>query len=570
MSRVKSYKKLYFTNSQKRLFLISPHWYVGIFSRGTGKTTNMQAVRSFLTAKNIPGGLSVFYNATYIGAQQRTVANTIAGWKKLGLVEGQDYVRNIRPPKSFSDNPDYDPTVWKNIITFRNGHIFVIGSNDSPGLVNSLTINGGIFVDECRFINEPLMRQDLYPAIRGEDKFGKYNPFFKSRTYTSDMPFIHDESDWLFDFEKLMNKEQIILIAQASVKVEKVKNKIVKHQKLYQQAQKYDIKNKYLNKINSLNRTLQKKQFALNKIRMAYLGKKGSVYYDTGSFLANIAILKKEYFFDNVDIRNQLVAKTSFLNIRPQEVENKFYSQISSKHFIIGHFDNYKIQEFGIADVESKSPLLAKHILDYDPNKPIDVEFDYGDMCSCSISQTFGREERYIASFEVLLPFHIDDLIDIINDFLTHHVHKVIHVYKDPSGNYQKNRKKQVYGEQTIQKLKALGWFTIDKCPVGSINPSHDAKHTLINAILRETNSRMPLIRIIRETNKQLENSLNKAPRIIKFNRDGVKQILKDKSSEKLLKLEDKPLNSTDHSDHFDIKLWHKYNHLLPYPNLFT
>jgi len=570
MSKEKSYRNIYLTNSQKRLYLISPRWYIGIFSRGTGKTTRKQALRSFLTAQNVPGGLSVFYNETYIGAQQRTVANTISGWNEIGLVENVHYVKNVSPPKSFAKNPDYEPLTWKNTISFPNGHTFVIGSNDRPGLVNSLSITGGIFVDECRFIDEPLMRQDLYPAIRGKNRWGKDNPYVFSRTYTTDMPFIDDEAEWIFDFERLMNKEQITLIAQASIKVEQLKNKILKYQQYYSITDDFSTKQKHLEKINSLNVLLQKKQLLLNKIRSSFKGTKGSVYFDTGSFISNIAILKPEYFFDNVDPKNPLVAKTSFLNIKPQEVEHKFYSQLSSKHFISGRFDYDRVEEFGIADVESKSPILANHILDYDSNREIDIELDYGDMCTCSISQTFGREERYIATFEVILPYDIEDLIKIVNDFLKFHNKKKINVYKDPSGNYMRNKKNKVFGLQTIQLLKSYGWHVIDRCPIGSINPTHDAKHQLINMILKEKDKRLPYVRIIRETNRNLESSMLKAPRIVVITSDGFKEIRKDKTSEKKLAIELKPENSTDHSDHFDIKMWHKYNHLLPKLNLFV
>jgi len=314
---------------------------------------------------------------------------------------------------------------------------------------------------------------------------------------------------------------------------------------------------------------LTKKQSYLNKIRSIYKGKKGSVYFDTGSFISNINILKREYFFDNVSENDLLIARTSFANIKPEEVENKFYSQIQSKHFIPGRFDYSKIENFGIADVKNQTPITASHILDYNPDMEIDVEFDFGDMCSCSISQTFGREERYIASFEVLLPFDIDDLIKIITEFLKHHRKKVINVYKDPSGNSMRNRKKQVYGEQVVTGFKSAGWFVIDHCPQGSYNPSHDLKHTLVNLILKEKDSRMPYVRIIRETNQQLESSIKKAPRIVIINSDNTKEIKKDKSSEKKVPLKDKPFNTTDHSDHFDIKLWHKYKHLLPQFNLF-
>jgi len=567
-----SSKNIYLTKPQERLAIISPKWYVGIFSRGTGKTTRMQALRSLQTAINVPGGLSVFYNATYVGAQQRTLANTIAGWLEFGIIEGIDFVKNIKPPKHFTKNPDYAPINWKNIISFKNGHIFVIGSNDRPGLVNSLSITGGIFVDECRFLNEPLMRQDLYPAIRGKNRWGANNPYVFSRTYTTDMPFVVDNAAWLFDFEKIMQLEQIKLIVQASLKVEKLKNKIFKLHELYSQSKNYSIQQKHLNKIASLKKILKTKENLLNKIRCNYKGSNKSVYFDTGSFLSNISILKKNYFFDNADLRNLHVAKTSFLNIRPKEVEQMFYSSLNSKHFINGKFDYKAIEKLGIPEkIKENQPIqYAKHILSYDTNKEVDIEIDFGDMCSCSISQTFGREERYIASFDVLKPFMIEDLIKIVNDFLKHHTNKVINVYKDPSGNSMKDMHKRVYGLQTISTLESYGWFVIDKTPEGYANPYHDVKSNLINQILREHNYNMPVVRIIRETNKQLENSLKIAPRIQVINRrSGMSEIRKDKSSEQKLPLAEKPMGSTDHSDHFDIKLWHKYNHLLPDDYLF-
>jgi len=576
MSKTISFNYSYLTPSQKRLFLIMPRWYIGIFSRGTGKTTVKQALRSLLTAENVPGGLSVFYNATYIGAQQRTVSDTLKGWKEFGLVEGRDFVKNTAPPVHFGKS-QYQPLNYKNVITHKSGHSFIIASNDRPGLVNSLSITGGIFVDECRFINGELMKQDLYPAIRGKNVWGKYNPFVFSRTYTTDMPFIGDETEWLHDFEKMMNPNQIRLIAQASIKVELLKNKILKYRKLYQASGNYSVKRNHLSKIESLSKRLTYKIGMLNKIRSVYITSENgkqiktnkSVYFDTGSFLANLNILGRDYFFDNADPeRNPLIAKTSFLNIKPSEVENKFYSNLKTKHFITGRFDGTAIYEFGIRDAEEPSPLKAIHILDYDPTKELDIEFDYGDMCSCSISQTFGNKELYIASFEVILPFDIDDLIQIVLAYFKQHAYKRINVYKDPSGNYQRNRKSRVYGLQTVEGFRSAGWYVIDKCPMGTINPPHTDKHRLISMILKETDPQFPIVRIIRETNRQLESSMSKAPLIVKYKQDGSKEMLKDKTSERILALKDKPMNSTDHSDHFDIKMWHKYNHLLPYSGL--
>lgn len=570
MLKTKSYKALYLTSAQSRAYIISPNWYMGIFSRGTGKTTRIQALRSYQTAVNVPAGLSVFYNATYIGAQQRTVASSLEGWRDFGLKEGKDYVVNINPTKHFKET-NYQPLKnWKNTITYKNGHVFLIASNDRPGLVNSLSITGGIFVDEFRFIDEPLMRQDLYPAIRGKNKWGLDNPFVFSRTYTSDMPMITDDCGWAFDFKTKMNNEQIVLIVQAAKKVEKLRLEISQIYQDFESTDSQSVKERLLKKIHSLTITLQPKINALNSIRTRFSDKNGSVYFDTGSFIANLNVLGADYFFNNADPRNELVARTSYLNIKPDAVEHKFYARLHRRHFVTGNFNYDLIEEIGIPTSINETLVLdASYIKDYDPLKEIDIEIDFGDMCSCSISQTFGLEERYIASFEVLQPFSIDDLMTIVNNYLKHHINRKINVYKDPSGNHMLNKQKQTFGIQTVYTLRTLGWIVVDKTPVGSRNASHDAKFQLINEILSEKRKDFPYVRIIRETNQQLEASLNKAPRLLKISSDGTKQIVKDKSSEKELRLEDKPMNSTDHSDHFDIKLWHKYNRLLPGSNVF-
>jgi len=553
----------YITKPQKRALIIEPHWYIGVFARGTGKTTQIQAMRSMLCAMNMPHGLSCFYNATYVGAQQRTVANTLAGWREYGWIEGRDYVKNIIPPKNFILNKFYQPISWKNTISTKNGHIFVIASNDRPGLVNSLSITGGIFVDECRFIDYELMKNDLFPAIRGKNIWGENNPYVFSRTFTTDMPFLQEDMEWFFDMQKLMDKTQIKLVYQASIKVHKQKSKIASYQNNFNQAKEYNTKLFLLEKISNFKETLKTKIKYANSIRMNFFGAR-SVYFDHGSFLSNIHILGSRYFFDNVDIKKTETAKVSFLNIKSDTVTNKFYSHLSKKHFIPAEYDYSETTL-----LSNDNFIYARQLQQYDANKEIDIDFDFGDMCSCSVSQTHGNKELYLASFDVVLPLGISDLITIVDKFLAGHLNKRIYVYKDASGNYMKDKQGQTFGIEAIQEFKRKGWITFDKCPSGSVNPSHSAKWQLLKLLLQEDNPLFPIVRIIQDTNQQLESSLRRAPLIVYKDKQGTTHFQKDKSSEKLIPLVDKPFLTTDHSDHFDYKLWHKYSHLLPQESLF-
>ena len=254
------------------------------------------------------------------------------------------------------------------------------------------------------------------------------------------------------------------------------------------------------------------------------------------------------------------IFRTSFLGIKPDETEQKFYPNFKKSHIIEGRFSSL-VDEMGIGDFE----ISSIHIEDCNPDMELDIEIDFGDMCTCTVSQTHGREERYIKSFEVLSPQDESDLIAKVDQFFCHHRHRVINVYKDPSGNSMENKKKSsTFGAAVIEALRERGWHVIDKTPPGAFNPPHNDKYKLVAAILKEENPRYPVVRIIRHTNENLISSIKRAPRKVNFDVNGFRYITKDKSSEKEVPLIKKPSLTTDHSDHLDIKLWHKYNHLMP------
>jgi len=561
-------KLMYLSSPQIRAYILHPQIYVGKQSRGTGKSTRIQAIRSMRIAKDVPQSVNVFYGASYIGLQLRTLPGTISGWNHFGWQEGEenDYVINREPPKNWPKPHDYAPLSYKNTISTKSGSIFILGSNDRPGLVNSLSITGGVFIDEFRFIDLERMQQDLNAAIRGNTLYWKNNPHLFSMTITTDQPFPDEDAyTYLEDFKTKMNIEQTYLIAITSTKVEHVKAKIFELKKKLNTAYTFEDKAEIINKIATMQETLNRKQFYLDKIRQ------GSVYFDEAGALSNIHVLGKDYLTRNADSRftSKLIFRTSFLDIKPDEVESKFYTHFSKRHIINGDFSK-TYEYFDEHGIDPTFQMNSSYIKDCDPNRELDVEFDFGDMCTASVSQTFGREERYLATFEVLLPLDIDDLVSLICTFFKYHQNKKINVYKDPSGNYNKNKKQQTYGPLTILSLQQNKWHAIDCVPEGSINPSHDAKHQLLSSILKENNANYPIVRIIKETNLNLISSIKRAPMLVVIRKDGTKEIVKDKSSERTVKLIDKPSLTTDHSDHFDIKLWHKYQHLLPSSNLFS
>ena len=484
------------------------------------------------------------------------VAGLLGGWAEFGWVEKRDWVKNCEPPKGWPRPHDYKPLTYQNTVSTRTGCIYILGSNDRPGLVNSLSITGHVGIDEARFINAERMKQDLFPAIRGNGKPWPNNPHFKSMTISTDQAFIGEDADWVDDYLPQMDHDQIYLIAAFSLKVESVKRRLLDYKKLLSNTAEWDTRNEIKSKILNVEKELDGKQRILDRIRM------NSVYFDTGSVLGNLAVLGEEYATVNANPLNLSphIFRTSFLGIKPDETEQKFYPNFKKSHIIEGRFSSL-VDEMGIGDFE----ISSIHIEDCNPDMELDIEIDFGDMCTCTVSQTHGREERYIKSFEVLSPQDEIDLIAKVDQFFCHHRHRVINLYKDPSGNSMENKKRSnTFGASVTEALRERGWHVIDKTPPGSFNPPHNDKYKLVAAILKEENPRYPVVRIIRHTNENLISSIKRAPRKVNFDVNGFRYITKDKSSEKEVPLIKKPALTTDHSDHFDIKLWHKYNHLMP------
>ncbi len=548
--------KQYLTTGQKRAVLIHPNILVVKKARGEGKSTRYQALRSMMIAQTVPQSVNVWYGPTLIGLQGRMVAGLLGGWSEFGWIEGRDWVKNIEPPDAWPKPHDYRPLTYKNTVSTKTGSLYILGSNDRPGLVNSLSITGHVGIDEARFLNAERMKQDLYPAIRGNIRYWPDNPHVKSMTISTDQPFVEDDADWIDAYEGMMNKKQIYLIAVFSLHVEGVKRRLLKYRQQLNATQNYEKRAGILSKIQTVTNELRLKQKKLDRLRMK------SVYFDTGSVLGNLHVLGEEYALRaanpaEIDIP---IFKTSFLTIKPNEVANKYYPNFKKHHIIEGHFSS-SVDEMGIGEINLKSI----HIEDCNPDMELDIEFDFGDMCTCAVSQTHGQEERYIASFEVLDPLDEKDLVKVVSSFFQFHRNRRIHIYKDPSGNWMENKAgTNSFAASITEELRANGWFPIDETPEGLNNPPHNRKYQLIAKILKEDDKRYPTVRIIRHTCENLIASIRLAPRIVIYHGDNSKEIRKDKSSEKNLALNKKPGLSTDHSDHFDIKLWHKYGHLLP------
>ncbi|MFS6555994.1 hypothetical protein VPJ68_11085, partial [Parabacteroides distasonis] len=94
-----------------------------------------------------------------------TIPGLLAAWERWGLKKGIHYVVGRQPPKQFGE-PITRPHDWEQVITFYNGSVAIILSQDRPGAANSLTLSW-LLVDEAKFIDPVKLTQETLPANGG-------------------------------------------------------------------------------------------------------------------------------------------------------------------------------------------------------------------------------------------------------------------------------------------------------------------------------------------------------------------------------------------------------------------
>lgn len=148
---MESRKSIYFNNPQQLKQLIGANISVIVAGRRTGKTDSIAApfvLRNMQRMEGSTGGIVV---PTFKHGLTNTIPGLLAAWKRWGYINGIHYVVGRRPPKSFK-KPITEPSDFEHVISFYNGSIAIIISQDRPGSSNSLTLSW-LLIDEAKFID---------------------------------------------------------------------------------------------------------------------------------------------------------------------------------------------------------------------------------------------------------------------------------------------------------------------------------------------------------------------------------------------------------------------------------
>ena len=515
-------KKVYFNKPQRLTQLIGANTTVIVAGRRTGKTDSIAAPFVLRNMQRMPGSTGGIVVPTFKHGLTNTIPGLLAAWKRWGFIEGIHYVVGRKPPKSFRQ-PIIDPKDYEHVISFYNGSVAVIISQDRPGSSNSLTLSW-LLVDEAKFIDYAKLKDETLPANGGiKSHFGKHS-FNHSIMILSDMPQTQKGS-WFLHYRDKMDPELIRTIEATVYEIWRIKERIRTLNAKGATVPPY------------LKGYLRRLDRDLNKMRSV------AVYYREYSSIENLQLLGENYIKQMKRDLTPLTFQTSILCQRIGIAKDGFYSSMREGHKYDAN-DNQYLDTLGF-DYDF-STLDARADKDVDPDAPICIGMDYNANINWIVAgQPRDRRLNVIKSFYVKFDRKIPALVEDFCRYYAAHCNKTVVYYYDATAlgsNYAVND--QDFHYNVVKEFERHGW-RIESVYLG--NPMHhDEKYLLINNAFAGKQRLMPFFN--RSNNEDLILAIQSAG--VSNGRNGFR---KDKSGEKLAESEEDLLeHRTDGTDAFD------------------
>ena len=517
-----SEKRIYFNKPQRLTQLIGANTTVIVAGRRTGKTDSIAAPFVLRNMQRMPGSTGGIVVPTFKHGLTNTIPGLLAAWKRWGFIEGIHYVVGRKPPKSFRQ-PIIDPKDYEHVITFYNGSVAVIISQDRPGSSNSLTLSW-LLVDEAKFIDYAKLKDETLPANGGiKSHFGKHS-FNHSIMILSDMPQTQKGS-WFLHYRDKMDVELIKTIEATVYEIWRTKERIRALNAKGESVPPY------------LKGYLRRLDRELNKMRSV------AVYYREYSSIENLQLLGENYIKQMKRDLTPLTFQTSILCQRIGIAKDGFYSSMREGHKYDAN-DNQYLDTLGY-DYDF-SRLDSRADKDVDPDAPICIGMDYNANINWIVAgQPRDRRLNVIKSFYVKFERKIPALVQDFCRYYAEHRNKTVVYYFDATAlgsNYAVNE--QDFRWVVVHEFERQGW-RVETVYLG--NPMrHDEKYLLINQGFAGKQRLVPFFN--RSNNEDLILAIQSAG--VSRGRNGFR---KDKSGEKLAESEEDLLeHRTDGTDAFD------------------
>lgn len=521
-------RQVYFNKPQRLTQLIGANTSVIVAGRRTGKTDSIAAPFVLRNMQRMPGSTGGIVVPTFKHGLTNTIPGLMAAWQRWGYINGIHYVVGKKPPKTFK-RPIIEPHDYEHVISFYNGSIAVIISQDRAGSSNGLTLSW-LLIDEAKFIDYEKLKEETFPANGGiKSHFGKHS-FNHSIMILSDMPQTNRGS-WFLHYREKMDEELIKTIEGTVYEIWRIKDRIRRLRKNREEIPSY------------LKTHLRHLDRSLNKMRSV------AVYYKEYSSIENLQLLGENYIKQMKRDLTPLTFQTSILCKRIGITKDGFYSSMREGHKYDANNNEY-LDSLGL-DVAIRHPHVLETMSsmadnDVNPNAPICIGMDYNSNINWIVAgQPNGRKLNVIKSFYVKFERKLPELVDDFCRYYSSHRNKTLVFYYDTTAlgsNYAVND--QDFHRVIVDRFERNGW-NVESVFLG--NPmKHHEKYLLINQGFAGNNRLIPFFN--RSNNEDLLLAIQSAG--VTQGRNGFH---KYKAGEKLAESEENLLeHRTDGTDAFD------------------
>ena len=510
----------YFNDAQYYALAMNTRDEVIVAGRGVGKGA-IQARRLQSCFQGMPGSMGGFVSPSVKRCLTNILPSLLIHLERWGYKRDLHYIVGKRPWKRLHwKSPIFTPAEWSNTISFYNGSVCNIISQDRTGTSNSMSLDY-VIIDEAKFVDFEQLKDETFQANRGNEMYFKHFPLHHGMTVTSDMP-VTKKGSWFLSYKDKQDPELVEVIEGIVFQIWRLKQKLVKSPDKQQQIQR---------RIDDLNQQL------------SFFRSKCFLYKEYSS-IENLALLGEDFIRRAKRDLPPLTFATSIMCQRVSISADGFYGGLREDVNLYTAPNESVLNIHNLVTSDNGAiPDDCRMDADRDDRSPLLIAFDTNNLINwLVVGQVKGSKLNVIKSFFVKYERKIPELLEDFNEYYRYHRRRQIIFYYDSTmvgtnwGLHYNDPHKEV-----VRTLRSMGW-TVREVYLG--NPmNHVEKNALINKMLRGR-ARLQVL-INRDNNPDLIISITSA---------GVRNGKKDKSGEKYAETEEDKLEArTDGSDAFDV-----------------
>ena len=510
----------YFNDAQYYSLAMNTRDEVIVAGRGIGKGA-IQARRLQSCFQGMPGSMGGFVAPSVKRCLTNILPSMLIHLERWGFKRDLHYVVGRRPWKKLHwKSPIFTPANWENTISFYNGSVCNIISQDRSGTSNSMSLDY-LIIDEAKFIDFEQLKDETFQANRGNEMYFRHFPLHHGMTITSDMP-VTKRGSWFLSYKDKQDPELVKVIEGIIYQIWKLRAKMAKRPELHEAISK---------RLEELNRQL-------NFFRSHCL------LYKEYSSIENLALLGEEFICRAKRDLPPLTFATSIMCQRIGIAADGFYGGLREDVNLYTAPNESVLNLHNLAKAEGGViPNDCRMDADRDDRAPLLIAFDSNNLINwLVVGQVQGSKLRILKSFFVKYERKIPELLEDFNAYYHfHRRHQVIFYYDSTMVGTNWGLHYNDPHKEVIKSLRSMGWAVRDVYLGNPMN--HIEKNALINNMFRGR-ARLQVF-INRDNNPDLFISITSA---------GVYNGKKDKRGEKLAETEEDKLEArTDGSDAFDV-----------------